>query len=207
MPDPTGETPAASETPAPPAEEPFDRDRAMATIQNLRGFEKTAKAQEKQLAELTAQLQKYENEKLSETEKLQKAVQETTQRNAALEAQLKSDRMTLVIEREARKLNIIDPEMAAFAIQSKVTFDGNGTPENVSDLLTQLVKDKPFMVGQQAASSATALPGSGGSSANPARDGGAQTQVFSRAQISDTKFYNENRAAILVALREGRITD
>ena len=208
MPDTPGETPAGGETPSTTAEEPFDKDRAMATINNLRGFEKTAKAQEKQIAELTQKLTAYENEKLTEQQRLQKSAQEAAERASSLEAQLKADRMTLAIEREARKLNIIDPEMAALAIQSKVSYDAEGKPENVGDLLTQLVKDKPFLVGQsQQPQQPATPPGAGGSSTNPSRDGGAQTRTFSQAQLRDTKFYNENRTEIMQAMREGRITD
>jgi hypothetical protein len=94
---PTGETPAAppqsagatdSQTPpTPPAatEEPFDKDRAMATIQNLRKIEKQAKEDAKELARLKAEEQKRIEANLSETERLTKQAKELADTNARLQ--------------------------------------------------------------------------------------------------------------------------
>lgn len=82
---PTGETPAApaqsteapvtSQTPN-PAEEVFDKERAMATINALREIEKQAKKNEKELARLKAEEAKRADAELSETEKLRKQAAE-----------------------------------------------------------------------------------------------------------------------------------
>ena len=74
-----GEMPAEPVTPeVKPAVEAdeFNKDRAMATIEKLRGFEKQAKAYEKELAVYKQEEQKRKDAELSETEKLQKQLAE-----------------------------------------------------------------------------------------------------------------------------------
>lgn len=68
-----------TETPTPdsaPDEEPFDPVRAKALIAKLRPFEKEAKNLKKELDEAKQALREYEDEKLSETDRLQKQVDE-----------------------------------------------------------------------------------------------------------------------------------
>jgi hypothetical protein len=115
------------------------------------------------LTDLETKVKKYDDEKLSESEKLQKAAKEAEDRANAKEAELRSERLTLSIEREARKLNIVDPEMAALAIQGKVQYDADGKPTNVSALLADLVKAKPFLLAQEG--------GGGTPPSNPSRGG------------------------------------
>lgn len=50
----------------------FDKDRAMKLIEKLRGEEKRAKEQDKELARLAAKLQEFEDAKLSEKDRLEK---------------------------------------------------------------------------------------------------------------------------------------
>lgn len=68
--------PPANETPGQEPEDIFDRDRALATISKLRGFEKQAKDQAKELEALRKQVKDAEDAQLSEQERLQKRVQE-----------------------------------------------------------------------------------------------------------------------------------
>lgn len=99
--------------------------------------------------DLAKKLKDIEDAQLSELDKAKKLAQEAEDRAKAIEAERRADRLTLTIEREARKLNIVDPEMAALAIQSKVEYDKDGQPTNVADLLKTLVKDKPFLVASE----------------------------------------------------------
>ena len=85
---PTGETPetpaqATSEAVSQPAEE-FDKDRAMATIHNLREIEKKAKADAKELEALRAEKQKRAEAEMTEAQRLQKQLQDATELNARL---------------------------------------------------------------------------------------------------------------------------
>ena len=54
----------------------FDKERAMATIEKLRGFEKLAKSQEKKLADYEQKEKERQEAELSETEKLKKQLAE-----------------------------------------------------------------------------------------------------------------------------------
>jgi len=100
---PTGETPedaksqpdpqetegAAPETPAEePGEEPFDKDRAMATIKAQRESERKLKEQLKDYEKLKAAEQQRIEAEMSETERLTKQAQEAQARAAQLEAEL-----------------------------------------------------------------------------------------------------------------------
>lgn len=153
---------------------------------------------------LEAEVKKRQDAELSETERLKKQFEETHTRASALEQQLRQERVNLLIEREARRLNIVDSEAAALFLSGKVEFDEAGQPKDVAALLEGLVKQKPWLVsGQQAA----AAPGAGASAANPGQSPHAAGKTFTRSQLMDSKFYAANRDAILQAQREGRITD
>ena len=73
------------EQPKAEPEEVFDAERAMATIKNLREFEKKAKALEKKVQEFEQAEQKRKEAELSEMERLQKQLDEAKQKAAALE--------------------------------------------------------------------------------------------------------------------------
>ncbi len=94
--DPQGETPPpppVTEPPvttpeAPPVEEPFDKDRAMATIEKLRGIEKQHKQDRKELERLQAEEKKRADASLSETERLQKERDAMAAENATIKSDL-----------------------------------------------------------------------------------------------------------------------
>lgn len=115
--------------------------------------------------ELKAFKDKAEAEKLSESEKLQKAAKDAADRATHLESALKETRTQAAVERAARKLNIVDEE-AAYALldKSKIEFDGD-TPKNIEALLTDLVKTKTYLVGQAGGNGG----GSSSSATNPPR--------------------------------------
>lgn len=74
----------AKETPV----EEWDKDRAKATILNLRAIEAQAKKDAKELAALKAEKQKQVDATLSETEKLKKQADELARQNAQLQADI-----------------------------------------------------------------------------------------------------------------------
>ena len=77
----------ANVTPAPPAsvEEPFDRERAMNTIHQLREIEKQAKRDAKELEHFKAEEQKRKDADLSEAERLRKQLDDMTKAKTELE--------------------------------------------------------------------------------------------------------------------------
>jgi hypothetical protein len=84
------EQPAATpqEQPAPTTEEPFDKDRAMNTIRNLREQEKSWKQGQKELETLKAKEKQREEAELTEQQRLQKQADELKAENARLQADI-----------------------------------------------------------------------------------------------------------------------
>ena len=77
-----------AETPAQPAsevEEPFDKERAMKTIEKLRAIEKQAKIDQKEYERLKAEEQKRQEAQMTEAERLKKQNEELTKKANDLE--------------------------------------------------------------------------------------------------------------------------
>lgn len=83
-------TPSAQvvEIPAQVPEEPFDKERAMATITKLREQEKEAKRIAKEFEQLKAEAKKREEAELSELERIRKQATELESHNAKLQADI-----------------------------------------------------------------------------------------------------------------------
>lgn len=92
--DQQGETPITPPVTEPqvtnetPVEEPFDKDRAMKTIEKLRDIEKQHKQDRKELERLQAEEKKRADAQLSETERLQKERDEIKAENAKIKSDL-----------------------------------------------------------------------------------------------------------------------
>ena len=134
--------------------EPFDPERAKATIEAQRKAEKQAKKEaadyKKRLEELEQKEREREEAEKTELERAQaraeaaeKAAQEASERIRQTET-----RASIVME--ANKLNIIDPE-AAYTLLDKddLEYDDSGRPTNVSEALESLIKAKPYLVKQE----------------------------------------------------------
>jgi hypothetical protein len=79
--------------------------------------------------------------KLGELEKSQKALTDAQEQIKTLRSRIAQQAAQL----EAAKLGIVDPEVAATLIQSKLELDDDGAPTNAGDLLTALLKEKPYL--------------------------------------------------------------
>jgi hypothetical protein len=182
-----------------PVEEPFDKDRAMRTIQTLRAAEKEGKAAKAALAEYQKREQEAKDKDLSEQQRLSKTLQ---QREAELEFERQTRRDQAnqhAVERQAAKLGIVDPEAAVKLLDwSSLEYDEDGKPQDVEMALEELVKAKPYLVGRQE-------PKANGNPTNPAtRQSASGTRRFTAAQIQDRAFYLANKAEIMRAIQEGR---
>ncbi len=172
-----GETPPPSTPPAtPPATppttdpEPFDRDRAMRTIEALRQEAKDAKALKKQVDDLAAQLKARDDEKLSETEKLTKKVADLEAAVAARDTERKALLIRSEVERQARLLGIVDEDAAYRLLDlAAVELDADGKPQNIEKLLKALLEAKPYL---KATTETTrpGIPGTPRGNGNPAAD-------------------------------------
>jgi hypothetical protein len=149
----------------------FTQEQLDAIIAERLQRERTKYADYEDLKKARAELDQIKAGQMSEAEKLKKAADEATQRAQAAEARLKETVTHMEIERQARKLHIVDEDAAYRLLDaSKIEFDANGTPTNVEALLKDLVKAKPYLV--QAASS---------SPTNPARTGAGASDAFTAA--------------------------
>lgn len=74
----------------------------------------------------------------------------------------------------ASRLGIVDPEVAYKLLDlAGIEFDEDGTPRNIEAALKELLKAKPYLAAQPAASS--------GSPTNPARTGAGASDAFTAA--------------------------
>lgn len=158
-----GETPQAPTPTAPtgqaPAEEPFDRDRAMRTIETLRQHEKDAKRLQRELADAQARLKAIDDEKLSETERL-------TRQKAELEAALQAERtrvremaIRVAIEREAHKQGAVDPDViVALVDRAAIEVADDGEVKGHARAVKALLEDKPYLKAGAPYSGPAAIP-------------------------------------------------
>lgn len=198
---PASESPAAAEA-TPTTEEPFDRDRAMTTIRNLREVERRGEATARERDELKAKLSEIEKAGMTELQKAQARTAELETSHREATEQLRQIGIERAIEREAGRIGIIDADAAARLIDSSKLIFEAGRPTNVSELLTELVAARPYLAPQPGATQ-TQPPVQSGQGANPARPG--QPGSFTRSQIADRAFWTANREAIQAALKAGRI--
>lgn len=128
-------------------EEPFDKDRALATISKLREFEKQAKAQEKELASLRLRVKAEEDAKLSETEKREKQLQDLQVQAETWKRERRELLAKSAVISQSQKLGIVDPDAAYTLLANSLQYDENGAPSNVETALKDLIKAKPYLLG------------------------------------------------------------
>ena len=79
---------------------------------------------------------------LSEAEKSAKRAQEAEARIKQYQDQL----VTAQVKLAAQEKGIIDPELAALAVQKTLELDDDGMPTNLDEALDALIKNKPYLV-------------------------------------------------------------
>lgn len=80
----------------------------------------------------------------------------------------------------------------------KITLDADGKPTGVTEAVTALLTERPYLA-------VTGTPGQAGPGAAPGASG--QPARYKRSQLADPSFYEEHRADIMKALQEGRIDE
>lgn len=190
-----GATGGGTTEPAPdPADDPvggaddldtgaFDADRAKKLIDKLRGEVKQGKATAKELADAKTKLTELERAQMTEADRIKADAADKGEKLTAAEAQLRQERIERMVERSARKLNVVDEDAALRLLDhGKIEFDDAGAPKNIDALLSQLVKDKPYLIAAEARS--------GGSPALPNRSSAGaltmdQIKNMSPQQVAD----------------------
>jgi hypothetical protein len=151
-PDP-GATPTTSASATQPKSSPTTLEEAMARIAELErhASNKTEEAArhgknlttaEKELAAYREKERQAQEAALSDAQKLEKRIAEAEARSKQYQQQLVSAQVQLAAQRKG----IIDPEMAALAIEKSLEYDENGLPSNLDKALDDLVKNKPYLV-------------------------------------------------------------
>lgn len=121
--------------------------KALELIKDLRSFEKGDKLPPKiaqQLKDLQKQVSDAENAKLSDAERLQKRIDDLEQKGQASEQKALALVRNAAIVSAAREAGAIDPDAMPLLIDADaVTYDANGTPTNVPELIAALKAGKP----------------------------------------------------------------
>ncbi len=130
-------TEAEGETPA-VEQEDFDKERAMATIKKLRGFEKQAKALQRQLDELKER----DNNDATTLSDLQAQVNTLAAERATFE-------MKASTLEKAATVGFVHPEDAWKLVDtSKLELQEDGTVKGLEEELKNLAEKKPYLLRQ-----------------------------------------------------------
>lgn len=136
-----------------------DAKKLRSEASNLRSRLKAAEAKAAELDQLKAEA---EASKLSEAEKLQKKLADLQASHDSVNKQLQERTVSYEVKLQAAQQGL-EPTLAAKLVStSEVTFDEDGSPNNIAELLKSLIKTYPNLVSKQQA------PTSGGAT-NPAR--------------------------------------
>jgi hypothetical protein len=179
----------AATTPNPPAGD----ENEPISLEAARKLRSEAASLRQRLAAAEKKSKEYEDKELSEADKAKRDLEEANKKIAASEAQTRSLHVRLL----AKDMNVVDPEAAEKLIDWSTVEDNDAARKKA---LEDLVKARPWLAG-----STTQLNAST-SATNPARTN-TNAQTFTRSQYRDRKFYEANREALELALREGRITE
>lgn len=199
----TGATPVdASATLAPPAgspaapatgatPEPIGEGGKAAIAQlriESRAFEARAKAAE-------AEVQKRNEAQLSDIEKANKRAEAAEKAQVDAETALRERTVQGAVIAAAAAANFVNPDLAARLIATAdVDLDADSGPRSLAKLIADLGKQYPYMVR------------SAGSFDQGARaTGAAGAPIFRSSQLADRAFWEANKAAIMLAQREGRV--
>lgn len=154
------------------------------------GFEKAEDAQT-----AFTRLKTIEEGQKTELQKAQDRVAELERSNTEQATKQKVLATQYEVATVATRLGVVDPDVAYKLIDlSKLEYDETGKPKNVEAVVKDMIVQKPW------------LAGTGTSATNAAR-GTNGNKIFTKSQIEDRAFWEANRAEIIKAMAEGRITD
>jgi hypothetical protein len=189
---------APGATPEPEATPPATGEELGAAGKAALEKERQARREaEKRLAQLQEELRKHQEAQLSETERAQRRLAELERSLAERERVLQEHTIRSAAIEAAARLGFRDPGDAYRLIdRAELEFDEDGSPRNVTDLLGALAKSKPYLL-REAGGYGSPDAGRGAGRAGPT--------IYTRDQLRDPKFFQENRDDIMRAAAEGRI--
>lgn len=176
-------------------------------------YAQEAAAHRARVKELEAQLKAHDDATMTASQKLERDYADAQAKTLEYEAELTRLRLETSAYRQSSKLGVGDGNMGAvLAIISsehghEVKAGADGTPENLADLVKQVLKDYPALAAQAAGNGQQPQrPGaSSGGATNPGA--GARTGTWTKQQIDtmSPEEYRANRSAILQAMARGEI--
>jgi hypothetical protein len=107
---------------------------------------KSLTAAEKELAAYKEKERQAQEATLSEIDKATKRANEADK----LVQQYKQQLINAQVKMAAQSLGIIDPDIAALAVNGSLEYGDDGLPSNVDDALKTLIKNKPYLVAPKA---------------------------------------------------------
>lgn len=145
-----------------------------------------------------------EYERAAMTEQERQAAQLADSERARSELALRHQEAVVQYETKlaAHDLGIIDPDVAAKLLDStRIEYDDAGAPKNLGKLLRELVAAKPYLVTH--AGTTPAQPSV--SPTNPASASNSATFTDQQIAAMTPDEWKKNKAAVMAAMREGRI--
>ena len=165
------------------------------TLEEARRLRSEGQALRKRLKAFEDAQAQAEAAKLTEQERLQKHAADLQSKYDADTAALTERIVRYEVERQASKLNIVDPDAAAKLIDwSSLEYDEDGTPTNAETLLKDLLKARPWLASTQQGKPAA----SSGGATNPSRSAAATTGLsWDIITKMTTEQYNARRDEIM----------
>jgi hypothetical protein len=149
---PEGQEPEDEHTPEPERqeEEPFDRERAMATITKLREFERQAKKLARERDELAKRIKEREDADKTDAERQAERLAALEAERLTWEAERQDYRLRLAVYSRAADLGIADADLALAALdRAAIEWSEDGAPANLEEVLNDLLDRKPLLRGEK----------------------------------------------------------
>jgi hypothetical protein len=138
----------AAEAAAHDAQEADDERFDAAYVRRLRA---EAAEYRRKLRELERELRKRDEEKLSEAERMRLRLSELEKELSQRELLLREHTLRYETMLRAREMGIVDPDAAYRLLDlAEVEYDESGRPTNIERLLRELVRKRPYLVGNSA---------------------------------------------------------
>lgn len=139
------------------ADPPFDKDRAMATIKQLRAFEKEAQAKIKRLEAFETAEKTRKEAEMSEADRLKAELKDIKAQHTQATAQLQEARVKDAARNAAAALSLtFNPGALEDAVKlgvfADLEFTEDGKPKGMNDALKQLQKERPHYFAAQPSS-------------------------------------------------------
>lgn len=152
-----------------------------------------------QLDKFLAEQKTAEEQKLAEQGKFKEIAEQKDAEITTLKNGVKSSAVKIV----ALKLGTVDADTVLKIVDlNKIQFsdDGSIDENSVTALVEEIKTNKPFLFGTGV------KPNIGAEGGSPSADNGKKP-VYTRKQLRDSAFFEANKDDIMLALKEGRITD